>query len=278
LNDTIRKYYNVSHYYDSVYLSMFGAFDSTFKDKMENLSVAIDYDLLGYGDTANTTLRRDIDAVRAVISSLDSSVSGGFGDVVGLLTAGVIDSSSVSYGSNFASEGERISDSLLRAIGWLGGLDTVNIDSVFSRAGFDSLDVDSVGRAVDDSLNYLADSLNSVLVSQNDSIKRGLPDSLDVWADSLVSYGPWASFDSLIFGQLGAKIPNSNECPEDCQQWSINLPRFGLFSFTVDYGLCLGRLPFGGMNVLGFVRLLLRIVTVWSCIWIVFNALTRRKD
>lgn len=212
---------------------------------------------LGYGDTATSTLR---DELRGYFTGVE------------------VDTGAVGFANTWVSEGEALGDSLARAIGWIGGLDSVDVDSVFRAGGFESLSVDSVSAAVDDSLSGVADSLNNILVAQNDSIKRGLPDSLDVWADSLASYSPFASFDSLIFGQLGAKIPNSNQCPEDCNKWSINLPRFGLFNFTIDYGLCLGRVPLGGMNALGFIRLLLRIVTVWSCIWIVFNALTRRKD
>ena len=282
LTDSVKKYMMVSNYYDSVYLSRFSSFDSSLSERLDNLSLGVDFDALGYGDTATTTLRGDLsdfkNSVLSSIASFDSSVSGEIADLLSLFTPGAIDSGSVGYGSGFAAEGERFGDSLARAVGWLGGLDGVDIDSVFSHAGFDSLSVDSVGRAVDDSLSGVADSLNGILVAQNDSIKRGLPDSLDVWADSLRAYSPFASFDSLIFGQLGAKIPNSNQCPEDCNKWSIDLPRFGLFNFTIDYGLCLGRVPLGGMNVLAFIRLLLRIVVVWSCIWIVFNALTRRKD
>lgn len=213
---------------------------------------------LGYGDTASSNLRDDL-----------RSYFTGFS----------VDTGSVGFANNFVLEGENLADSIGRAVGWLGGVDGLDVDSVYGVAGgLDSLAVDSIGRAVDDSLGGLADSLNGVLVSQIDSIKGAFPDSLDSWSDSLIAYSPFASFDSLIFGQLGAKIPNSNQCPEDCQKWQINLPRFGLFSFTVDYGLCLGRLPFGGMSALGFVRLLLRIITVWSCIWLVFNGLTRRKD
>lgn len=249
LIDSLRKFLNNSndHTVDTLH-----NIHNSINDLAGNISGR-----LGYGDTATSNLR---DELRGYFTGVE------------------VDTGAVGFANTWVSEGEALGDSLGRAIGWIGGLDSVDIDSVFRAGGFDSLSVDSVSAAVDDSLSGVADSLNSILVAQNDSIKRGLPDSLDVWADSLASYSPFASFDSLIFGQLGAKIPNSNQCPEDCNKWSINLPRFGLFNFTIDYGLCLGRVPLGGMNVLGFIRLLLRIVTVWSCIWIVFNALTRRKD
>lgn len=249
LIDSLRKFLNNSndHTVDTLH-----NIHNSINDLAGNISGR-----LGYGDTATSTLR---DELRGYFTGVE------------------VDTGAVGFANSWISEGEALGDSLGRAIGWIGGLDSVDIDSVFRAGGFDSLSVDSVSAAVDDSLSGVADSLNSILVAQNDSIKRGLPDSLDVWADSLVSYSPFASFDSLIFGQLGAKIPNSNQCPDDCNKWSINLPRFGLFNFTIDYGLCLGRVPLGGMNVLGFIRLLLRIVTVWSCIWIVFNALTRRRD
>lgn len=249
LIDSLRKFLDNSNDYT---VDTLHNIHNSINDLAVNIS-----DRFGYGDTATLNLR---DELRGYFTGVE------------------VDTGAVGFANTWVSEGEALGDSLGRAVGWIGGLDSVDIDSVFRASGFDSLSVDSVSGAVDDSLSGVADSLNNILVAQNDSIKRGLPDSLDVWADSLASYSPFASFDSLIFGQLGSKIPNSNECPEDCNKWTIDLPRFGLFNFTVDYGLCLGRVPLGGMNVLGFIRLLLRIVTVWSCIWIVFNALTRRKD
>lgn len=266
LTDSAIKYFKEGYRFDSIYNTQYRDSLGVIHTAISDIGSNIGYGL-GYGDTASSTLRKDLNGIKD-----------GLDDLNGKFDAAVVDTGSVGFGSSWVSDGERMGDSIGRAVGWIGGLDGVDLDSIFRAGGFDSLAVDSVSASVDDSLSFIADSLNNILVAQNDSIKRGLPDSLSVWADSLVSYSPFASFDSLIFGQLGAKIPNSNQCPEDCQKWTINLPRFGLFAFEVDYGLCLGRAPLGGMNALSFIRLLLRIVVVWSCIWIVFNALTRRKD
>lgn len=64
----------------------------------------------------------------------------------------------------------------------------------------------------------------------------------------------------------------------NCQKWAINLPGFGLVNYTVDFGLCLGRSVLGNLSVLGFIRLLVRLVVVWTCIWFVIWNFTKKKD
>lgn len=211
---------------------------------------------LGYGDTATATLR---DELRGYFTGVE------------------VDTGAVGFANTWVSEGEALGDSLGRAIGWIGGLDTVVVDSVYGRAGWDSSGFDSINGFIGDTLGGILDSLHLQLKKENDSIKGSLPDSLTVWADSLIKVSPFVSFDSLIYSTIGARIPNSDNCPEDCQSWSLNLPRFGLINYTVDFGLCLGRVPLGGMNVLGFLKLLIRLVIVWTCISIVMWTFSHRK-
>lgn len=211
---------------------------------------------LGYGDSATTTLR---DELRGYFTGVE------------------VDTGAVGFANTWVSEGESLGDSLGRAIGWIGGLDTVVADSVYVRAGWDTSGFDSINGFIGDTLGGILDSLHLQLKKENDSIKGSLPDSLTVWADSLIKVSPFVSFDSLIYSTIGARIPNSDNCPEDCQSWSLNLPRFGLINYTVDFGLCLGRVPLGGMNVLGFLKLLVRLVIVWTCISIVMWTFSHRK-
>lgn len=272
LNDSAVKYFQAVLKYDSIYNKVFKDSIKSIHDAITDIGVNIGYNL-GYGDTASKTLRNDLEGIKGAVDSLH----GGIDDIVGFLTAGVADSSTVGYASGFVSEGERIGDSIGRAVGWIGGLDGVNVDSVFSHSTWEISGVDSVNDFVSDTLGGILDSLHLQLKSENDSIISSLPDSLTVWADSLIKVSPFVSFDSLIYSTLGAKIPNSDQCPEGCQSWSLNLPRFGLINYTVDFGLCLGRVPLGGLNVLGFLRLIIRLVIVWTCISVVMWNFSQRK-
>ena len=274
--DSSLKYYQQALKNDSIYNDLFG--DSfgdlngsvvTVTDTLHQMhesilgiANAVSYNM-GYGDTATSTLRNDINALGDTFSKYMNGAS--------------VDTSGVGYGSGFVSEGERLGDSIGRAVGWIGGLDGVNIDSVFAAGTWGESGVDSVNDFVNDTLGRILDSLHLLLKRENDSVKGSLPDSLTVWADSLIKVSPFVSFDSLIYSTIGAKIPNSDQCPEDCQSWSLNLPRFGLINYTVDFGLCLGRVPLGGLNVLSFLRLIIRLVIVWSCISIVMWTFSNRK-
>ena len=145
LTDSAIKYFKQGFHYDSVYSAVYRDSLGEIHEAINSLSTSIGY-ALGYGDTATSTLRGDIEALS------------------GKFDAASVDTGAVGYGSGFVAEGERFGDSLARAVGWLGGLDGVDHDSIFGAAGFDSIAVDSVGRAVDDSLNLIADSLNNILV------------------------------------------------------------------------------------------------------------------
>lgn len=236
--------------------------------------------------SANDTL---IDSLRKFLGGSSAGFSGDtLGDSLGrihrtledlkaMFEAGEIDSAV--FGSEYGgyiAHGELLKDSILGDLGW-ADIDTITIDSIFSRSSWDTSGIDSVSDFVNDTLADILDSLHLQLKNENDSIIGSLPDSLTVWADSLIKVSPFVSFDSLIYSTIGAKIPNSDQCPEDCQSWSLDLPRFGLINYTVDFGLCLGRVPLGGLNVLGFLRLIIRLVIVWTCISVVMWNFSQRK-
>lgn len=199
-------------------------------------------------------------------------------EIQGLLNGEEVDTSGYSSWGDLIAEGESLGDSIGVASGWTGGLDSVDIDSVYAAAVADSLNTDSIGEAVDSALQKHLDSLHTLLKESIDSNRNSLLDSLDDWADTIAALAPFADFDSLIYSTIGAKVPNTDQCPENCQKWAINLPGFGLVNYTVDFGLCLGRSVLGNLSVLGFLRLLVRLVVVWTCIWFVIWNFTRKKD
>lgn len=262
LIDSTVTYFRLMHKYDSIRHVLLSDSLGSIHDAINGVAYGIG-EQFGYGDTASSTLRKDVNAIGDTLSKY--------------FNGSYVDSSSVVYGSGFVSEGERLADSLGRAVGWVGGLDGVSVDSVFINSVWETSGVDSVNDFVNDTLGGILDSLHLQLKNENDSIISSLSDSLTVWADSMIKVSPFVSFDSLIYSTIGAKIPNSDQCPEDCQSWSLDLPRFGLINYTVDFGLCLGRVPLGGLNVLGFLRLIIRLVIVWTCISIVMWNFSQRK-
>ena len=85
--------------------------------------------------------------------------------------------------------------------------------------------------------------------------------------DSLVAFNPLGIFDSTLLSTLGAKIPNSNTCPDHCSKFEVDIPfSFGTRHITIDYGLCLGRAVFANGNILSFLRFIIRLIIAITCI------------
>lgn len=233
--------------------------------------------------SANDTL---IDSLRKFLGGSSAGFSGDtLGDSLGrihrtledfkaMFEAGEIDTTGfgAEYGG-YIARGEQLKDSIIGALGW-ADIDTINIDSLYSRA-LNGSKIDSVSGAVDDSLGLMAGKLGDSLSRKTDSLKKALPGVLDSLADSLVIWAPFADFDSIIYSTIGAHVPNRADCPEDCQKWTVSIPIIGLHSYTVDFGLCLGRASFGGMSVLALVKLLIRLVVAYICIMTAYKVLVR---
>lgn len=233
--------------------------------------------------SANDTL---IDSLRKFLGGSSAGFSGDtLGDSLGrihrtledfkaMFEAGEIDTTGfgAEYGG-YIARGEQLKDSIIGALGW-ADIDTINIDSLYSRA-LNGSKIDSVSGAVDDSLGLMAGKLGDSLSRKTDSLKKALPGVLDSLADSLVIWAPFADFDSIIYSTIGAHVPNRADCPEDCQKWTVSIPIIGLHSYTVDFGLCLGRASFGGLSVLGFLKLLIRLVVAYICIMTAYKVLVR---
>ena len=63
-------------------------------------------------------------------------------EIQGLLNGEEVDTSGYGSWGDLISEGESLGDSIGVASGWTGGLDSVDIDSVYAAAVGDSLNVD----------------------------------------------------------------------------------------------------------------------------------------
>lgn len=233
--------------------------------------------------SANDTL---IDSLRKFLGGLSKGFSGDtLGDSLGRLhrtleefkamfEAGEIDTSGLgAEWGGYLHQGELMGDSIVSNLGW-GDIDTIEIDSIYSRA-LNGSNIDSVSGVIDDSLGVLSGKLSDSLSRRNDSLKNALPGILDSLADSLVIWAPFADFDSIIYSTIGAHVPNRSDCPEDCQKWTVSIPVIGLYNYTVDFGMCLGRASFGGLSVLGFLKLLIRVLVAYMCIMTSYKVLVR---
>lgn len=125
---------------------------------------------------------------------------------------------------------------------------------------------------LDNELNFDVDSLHSALKTKNDSLKN---DSYDL-VDS--AYGVWEKavynpFDSLLERVLPK---DSDHCPEECYKFDLAIPfGFGEVKADADFSkwLCSNSALTwsGGMGVLGLIRILLRLISAFSAVWIVFR-------
>lgn len=312
LTDSVVKYFRVSNHYDSVYNQMFASFDSTFKYKMENLEMSIesDYSALGYGDTATSTLRKDLGsmegAITGVIENLDSSVkhelqnllegqkayytgATGYGDTATSTLRGDLNGIRGSVDSLNSKLGQGSYDTNSTFDGYFGGYDTAavqfasNLGSALSGALADStykgiFVLNSSSSSSNDDYRLIdIDSAQAALKASNDSTKSALADTMQTWFNELRKDFMLVNFDSAIIAPLGAKVPNTNTCPEDCFRIDLS-GAGGAFSDVkgFSWGLCEARI--GSMNVLQFIRLILRIVTALTCVYIGLWFVSGRKS
>lgn len=310
LVDSTVKYFKVSNHYDSVYNVMFHDFDSTFKYKMENLEVSVesDYAGLGYGDTATSNLRSDVLGVRDAIRDMDSSVSAGLSDVRGVLAGlelggdwmGAFDSAVAANGGGSVDTsgiylpifgGDSLADSIGSDVG-IGGIDVGRDTSAMdSINGLEMVETDSTicigNECVNvDSDKKISDSLNRYIAEQGDSIRLSnqafYKDSVDRMfqdvKDTLNKWNPFGMFDSTLMKTLGAKVPNTNTCPEHCSKFSVPIPfSFGPLGLEFDWNLCHPWLVLGSKDVMAFLRFIIRVIVAVTCIAMVMNAAANTK-
>lgn len=290
LIDSTVSYFNKSLRADSLRGEKLNDSLAAIHDAIQDISYKM-YQLLGYGDTASNTLRNDIEGVSSAVNEYRDSalkyfalfgdsmgaINSALGALLGKLSPGAIDTNGLGVWASYMRSGENMGDSIVNSYGWQN-LKNLDVDSNYSAAlGGLSNKTDSISGVVDDSLSNKAARLNDSLVRKNDSLKRNLPDTLTKYADSLVIWAPFADFDSIIYSTLGTRIPNKDECPEDCQKWSVSIPIIGLVNYTVDYGLCLGRASLGNLSVLAFLKLLIRIIVAITCVMIIYRTLIGLK-
>lgn len=182
-------------------------------------------------------------------------------------------------------------------------------DSIGHDVGYDRIDVAGDTAAMNDAINAPYDETDSTLCvgseclefesskSITDSMQRALTekgDSVRAWnrkfySDSLTSIitnvkdsvkriNPFGMFDSTLMQTIGAKVPNTNSCPEHCSSFDVELPFiFGNIPVHLDYKMCVNWSVLGNLNVLQFIRFLIRCVVAFTCIAMVMNEASKKR-
>lgn len=190
-----------------------------------------------------------IDSVLSLLgyegSGLDSSKWGSGGD-------DLIDEAG-SYGDSIggvadSSDGYGYGDSSIWGVGNCEGEECCVGDSCFGFSAY-------------------PESLETSIARDYDSLPGQFKEAFDS-AKTLTFLG---KFDSTLLADLGASIPNTNTCPEECVTFSnFDLGKFGeeigWTGKSIDFGICSNTTYISGMNVLQFIRLIARIITAFTCL------------
>lgn len=289
LVDSTVKYFKESNHYDSVYNKMFHDFDSTLMGKLDNMEVTgeLGLDGFGYGDTASKSLRDDIEGLRdgvdSVLALLGDTSFGGNGG--GSSVDGWGDS--VAKYMYTGDDYDRDFDSLETAWG-VKGLDSA-WDSSYSYGlcrGDDCppcTDDSCMGRITGNLVFYgdsVASEMGARLQASVDSQRSQLPTFWDSTFAELKQYSWFGSFDSTFLANIGAKIPNTNTCPDHCFRQDVN----GVFAnvpynLSLDWKLCVPVAPsvLNGLNAFDLIKLFARIITVVTCLSILMWEVSSRR-
>lgn len=168
--------------------------------------------------------------------------------------------------------------------GWIDGEESdttgngylIGLGSI-AQAGLNDTSLDRIygtnsSSSIGDTSIYSLPSVDSLHSSLQQSIVQDyqtLEDTLKNYFDTLRNEIQLINFDSAIIAPLGLKVPNTNTCPVDC--FSIDLSGAGEIYSSVkglSWPLCKSYSAMGGLNVLQFIRLILRIVTAIGCVYI----------
>ena len=256
----------------ALFLSAESSYNVTFKDSIGSIHGAID------------AVKGSVDGVKGSVDGL----LGVLGSIDGKLDLAVVDTN-VDY--DIYRRGELMRDSILEETG-LGSVDIGNDTSAFLAA--DSASFTCVGDSccvgpscmylgseqhIRDSLAGQVQAYADTVRQRNEAFKRdSLSSYISQVKDSVRSWNPLGAFDSTILNTLGARIPNSNTCPDHCGNFQVNVPfAFGVIPLHIDYGICQGYAPLGGANVLSYLRFLLRLLVAIACVYtIMWNAAGRK--
>lgn len=276
----------------------------------------IDTTLHGLDSSLNRGVRDGvdslIDSMSRYIGRADSSIRGIGGDgtplgdslgkIIGIL--GGTDTGSVGSGPygdtanalgdsirKWIGQGEGQWDSAFRATEGEWGVDTIDglYDSSFAYGtchGDDCppcTDSDCLGKITPAILKYgdsIAAQLGDTLVKNVKAQEDSLPTMWDSAMVKLREVSFFSTFDSTFLANIGAKIPNTNTCPEDCFRQDVNgRYAYVAYNMTLDWKLCRPIAPgvLNGLNAFDILKLLARVLTVVTCLFILMWEVSSRR-
>lgn len=242
----------------------------------------------GYGATSgSSTLKSDIEGIATALSSIGGSLQGGTFDSNGIRRAWrdsaakynitdaeyrrLYDSTESAWG---ADRLEGAFDSSYAYGGCVGNgcppcsddscMGTLNVNRML-QAGDSVIEASGAGEALRQSVQRQRDSLST----QWDSAYAALKE---------VSF--FKAFDSTFLANIGAKIPNTNTCPEDCFRQQVDGTYANVrYNVSLDWKLCYPVAPnyLNGLNAFDIIKLLARILTVVTCISIIMWEISSRR-
>lgn len=252
-----------------------------------------------------------IDSIGRYLRAVDSSIGSvgapgtplgdSLGKLIGILGGDTGSVGSGQYGDsaralgdsirNWIREGDSKWDSAFDATERDWGVDSIDhlFDSSFSYGtchGDDCppcTDSDCLGKITPAILKYgdsiaaqLGDSLIKNVKAQEDSLPT-------MWNSAMVKLREvsfFTTFDSTFLANIGAKIPNTNTCPEDCFRQDVNgRYAYVAYNMTLDWKLCRPIAPgvLNGLNAFDILKLLARVLTVVTCLFILMWEVSSRR-
>jgi len=335
LIDSTVKYFKQAREFDSIRHVQMSDSLQALHEAIDGMSYRISQ-ILGYGDTASTDLRGDLNSINSSVNTFRDSVIKYYGAFVSADSSYHVtfkDSVGSVHGTlneirdSLNGVSDRIVDGVVSGV--VRGVDSVlnagdaNVqmgyldfpsgdslaDLIGRDAGFNKLDVagdtaalnaainaplvetDSTTCVGDDCIHYdsdkkIGDSLQNVIQRYGDSIKASnesfyrdsMTSLISQVKDSIVAINPFGVFDSTLMKTLGAKVPNTNTCPEHCSHWFVGIPfPFGVLQTDINYRLCVPWGVLGNLNVLQFLRFLIRCIVAVTCITMVMSAVAKAR-
>lgn len=242
-----------------------------------------------------------VDSAIGAVGSNGTPLGDSLGKLIGILGGDTGSVGSGAYGDSASAYGDSIRrwiregdgkwDSAFRATEGEWGVDTIDglYDSSFAYGtchGDDCppcTDSDCLGKITPGILKYgdsiaaqLGDSLVKNVKAQEDS----LPTMWDSAMVKLRKVSFFSTFDSTFLANVGAKIPNTNTCPEDCFRQQVDgRYAYVAYNMTLDWKLCRPIAPgvLNGLNAFDILKLLARVLTVVTCLSILMWEVSSRR-
>lgn len=248
----------------------------TFMTAMGYVAYGLNGTLSGQYNGMQALLTGQHNALMTGINGLGGGLDSGFGGLSTLLDTNLNvkgnpgdTSGSGGYWDGISGEGEADGDGLINSI---FGFGESYADSVYEDAT--NSDSSNTGK---DTVVYSYDSL-TIKSHLDSSVKQDsiqFVNKLTSVFDTLRKEFLLVDFDSLLMGDIGAKVPNTNTCPEHCFKGTINTDTEYLKTYNYDIGICSWKIF--GLDALQFIRLILRLLTAFSCVYIGVWALSGRR-